>query len=154
MSLTVLSDIVNTAARIETVTRDIKSMLVVSAAFIRACGFDKKSAVQIISPRHKLRSNSLFTNVGVRFLGTRLFKGKRKPIELYEIAIVDDASEFKQMVDFINRNENLRRSSESQHIYASGLSQAVKESPILAHYMKYTDKMAVNLEFTDDVTMF
>ena len=151
MHITVLSDIVNTAARIEGVTRDTKSMCAASGAFIRACGIGKSSTLQIKPTGHRTNSDSdsdsdsIFLGVGMCYLGARMFKGKSIAIELFDIAFAQNAAEFKQIVDFINRSENLKRGIEYSNESDCLLTAAEKENPILVHYLKHAAKTEFKL---------
>ena len=126
MNITVLSDIVNTSARIESVTRDTLSMIVVSAAFIDACGIEQRSSTQVRLAGAAANIRKLLENVGIRCVGNRLLKGKSSPTALYDIAFVENASEFQQSVDFINWHEDLRYGSDmlSDRPFALVLNQS------------------------------
>ena len=146
MCLTVLSNIVNTAARIESVTRDTQSMIVASASFVKACGIDKKSTLQILPKGYaQLNSESVFFDVGMRFLGSRLFKGKRTAMELFDISFVNNTDDYKRIVDFINKNEISKKSmGGNKEMLANGLSEAEKVCPVLTHYIKYSENLTAN----------
>ena len=150
MQLTVLSDIVNTATRIESVTHNTKTMIVVSAAFVKACGLGKKSVLQIQPSRYKCGSNSVFTDVGMRFLGARRFKGKHGSIEIYDISFVEDPAEFKQSVDFINRNEILKHGVDTKYHSASALTQPKNKCLIVSHYIKHAEKTDLSRDSCDE----
>lgn len=146
MCLTVLSNIVNTAARIESVTRDTQSMIVASSSFVKACGIDKKSTLQILPKGYaQLNSESVFFDVGMRFLGSRLFKGKRNVMELFDISFVNNTDEYKRSVDFINKSEISKKSmGGNKEMLQNGLSEAEKVCPVLTHYIKYSENLTSN----------
>ena len=82
-------------------------------------------------------SASPFANVGLRFLGTRLFRGKCNHIELYDLALVDKPAAFQQIVDAINRSEQLRSEQDRLSDFSFSLPCDLTDCHIWVHYQKH-----------------
>ena len=143
MNLTVISDIVNTAARIESTTRDTDGMIAVSAEFVDACGINPVSSTQLSFLNTERIQARDYSNVGMRYLGKRTFKGKNKPIELFDIALVENLSEFRTTVNFINRFEALKHRWDFVAILKKAHNEPERDLPVCAHYIMHTEGTAL-----------
>lgn len=130
MNLTVISDIVNTAARIEGTTRDTQGMIAASGEFIDACGLSRKSTSQLLLPE-ALTSQP---DVGLRFIGERLFKGKHNAIELFDISLVDNIETFERSIAFINHYEGMKEQRDFLSVLKKAHGDPRRSMPVCEHY--------------------